>query len=73
MDPLKFGVVEGDGKNLFEMMMMVSVFAEWLTDERRLRLISSRDHCLGFSPSQIPDTPRAGVTGNKGQTRNSED
>ena len=34
--------------------------AEWLTDERRLRLISSRDHCQGFSPLLIFDMPRAG-------------
>ena len=32
----------------------------WLTDERCLCLISSRDHCQRFSPSQISDTPRAG-------------
>ena len=36
------------------------VFVVWLTDERRLWLISSRDHCQRFSPSQISDTPRAG-------------
>ena len=37
-----------------------SVFAEWLTDERRLRFISSRDHCQRFAPSQFSDTPQAG-------------
>ena len=41
-------------------MMNGMVFGEWLTDERRLCLISSRDYCLRLSPSQISDTPRAG-------------
>ena len=36
------------------------VFVVWLTNERRLRLISRRDHCQRFSPSQISDTPQAG-------------
>ena len=36
------------------------VFVVWLTDERCLRLISSRDHCQRFSLSQISNTPRAG-------------
>ena len=36
------------------------VFAEWLTDESCLRLISSRGHCQRFSLSQISDTLRAG-------------
>ena len=34
------------------------VFGEWLTDERCLGFISSRDHCQRFSPSQISETPR---------------
>ena len=33
---------------------------EWLTDERRLSLIFSWDHCQRFLPSQIFDIPRAG-------------
>ena len=36
------------------------VFVVWLTDERCLRLISSRDHCQRFSLSQISNTPQAG-------------
>ena len=35
-------------------------FAEWLTDERCLRLISSRDYFQRFSSLQIFDTPSAG-------------
>ena len=35
--------------------------AEWLTDERRLRLIFSRDHCQRFSPSQVSKTLQAGL------------
>ena len=34
--------------------------SEWLTDERRLRLIFSRDHCQRFSPSQVSKTLQAG-------------
>ena len=49
---------------LYHWVMMTNwwwiVFAEWLTDERCLRLISSRDHCQRFSLSQISDTPQAG-------------
>ena len=29
--------------------------AEWLTDEKRLQLITSRDHCQRFSLSQISE------------------
>ena len=35
------------------------LFTEWLTDERRLRLISKQDHYERFSPLQISDTPQA--------------
>ena len=42
------------------MMMMVVVFVVWLTDERRSRIISSRNHCQRFLPSQISDTSQAG-------------
>ena len=34
-------------------------FARWLTDKRRLRLISSRDNCQRFSQPQISDPLRA--------------
>ena len=34
-------------------------FGEWLTEEQRLQLISSRDHCQKFSPPQISNRPRA--------------
>ena len=42
------------------MMMVVVVFVVWLTDERCSRLISSRNHCQRFLPSQISDTSQAG-------------
>ena len=35
-------------------------FAEWLTNERRLRLIFFRNHCQKFSASQILDKHWAG-------------
>ena len=35
------------------------VFAEWLTEERHLCLISSQDHCQRFSPFQISDMLQA--------------
>lgn len=41
-------------------MMTMNCFAEWLTGERHLRLISRRDHCQRLSPSQISDTSQAG-------------
>ena len=39
------------------MMMMMMIFVEWLTDQS---LISSKDHCQGFSRTQIFDMPQAG-------------
>ena len=35
-------------------------FCVWVDRRRTLSLISSRDNCQRFSPSQMPDIPRAG-------------
>ena len=43
-----------------EIMNWWMVFAEWLTDERRLHLVSSRDYCQCSLPSQISNTLLAG-------------
>ena len=48
------------------------VFAEWLTDERLLHLISSRIHCQRFLLWQISDTPRAGFEPAENQTFSNE-
>ena len=42
------------------MMMMLNCFCGMVDRGKAFSLISSRDHCQRFSPSQISDTPRAG-------------
>ena len=37
------------------------LFMEWLTDRKRMCLISIREHCQRLSKSQISDKPRAGL------------
>ena len=48
------------------LMMRMMNFVEWLksdeVDETHLRLISSREHCQRFSPSQISYKLRAGLS-----------
>ena len=36
------------------------LFFRMIGRRKALSLVSSRDYCQRFSPSQIPDTPRAG-------------
>ena len=42
------------------MMMMMNSFCRMVEQKKVLSLISSRDHCQRFSPSQILDMPQAG-------------
>ena len=42
------------------MKMMINCFCVMVDLRRRLRLISSRDHCQGFSSPQFSDMRRAG-------------
>ena len=41
-------------------MMIMNCFFRMIDRRQVFSLISSRDHCQRFSPSQISDTPRAG-------------
>ena len=50
----------GMGLEFSPSMMNWIILKEWLTDERRLHLVSSRNHCQRFSLSHISDTLRAG-------------
>ena len=42
------------------MMIMMNCFCGMVDQQKAFSLISSRDHCQRFSPSQISDAPRAG-------------
>ena len=42
------------------LMMMMNCFCGMVDRRKAFTLISSWDHCQRSSPSQIPDTPRAG-------------
>ena len=53
------------------MMMMKNCFRGMVDRRKAFSLISSRDHCQRFSPSQISDTLRAGFEPSK-NLRNSD-
>ena len=41
-------------------LMMMNCFCRMVDRQQAFSLMSSRNHCQRFSPSQISDTPRAG-------------
>ena len=53
-------VWQGANKCLM-MMMMMKCFCGMVDQRKAFVFISSWDHCQRSSPSQIPDTPRAGL------------
>ena len=43
------------------MLMMINCFCKMVDQLKAFSLISSKDHCQRFLPSQISDMPQAGV------------
>ena len=43
------------------MMMMINCFRDMVDQRKAFSLASSQDYCQISSPSQISDTPRAGL------------